>query len=67
MHVHPQYIHHLHNSTTLSPLKMGEKIKTTFIVSLSGGRRTLIEHLIGEISTVAVSSDDAKSIKSSST
>ena len=46
---------------------MGEKIKTTFIVSLSGGRRTVVEHLIGGISTVAVSSDDAKSIKSSST
>ena len=67
MRVHPQYItSSIHNSTTPSPLKMGEQ-KTTYIVSLSGGRQTLVEHLVGGISTVTVGSDNAKSITSSST
>ena len=42
---------------------MGEQ-KITYIVSLSGGCRTLVEHLVGGISTVTVGSDNAKSITS---
>ena len=65
---HPQYItSSIRNSTTPAPLKMGEKQKTTYNVSLSGGRQTLVKRLIGGTSTVAVGSVSAKSITSSST
>ena len=67
MRAHSQCItSSIHYSTTPSPLKMGENKKLpTYIVSLSGGRGTLVEHLVAGISTVAIGSDNAKSITSS--
>ena len=62
VHVHPQYItSSIHNIATPSPLIMGETknyLHSQFVW-------TLVEHLVGGISTVTVGSDNAKSITSS--
>ena len=60
-------LHHLYIIVQHPPPEKWEKQKTIYIVSLSGGHRTLVERLVGGISTVTVGSDNAKSITSSST